>query len=266
MAFLGVVWTGGAVHIPAGGYLYAEHHNDLMMPADGITVEGWFYLDEYPAEGAFLAPLITKPGSYSIVLVDRPKFGLARVVDPGPYVQLNFWDHDSHAIDGRLFCGGFRGRSAWSIPDANPVPAGEWMHVAFEMRDRQGDALTSYYLNGGRLVGRGQWSHVGEWDAPLYVGGMPEPNPCFPWTQHVSWPGSVDAIRVSRGARYDQDLFVPERDLHVDEDTIALWRLDGLADAHADLSGNGHALVSGGSLPVSPRPKLATTWGMLRTP
>jgi hypothetical protein len=259
---IGASCAHAAVEIPAGGYLYADHHDELMMTPDGITVEGWFYLDEYPPEGEFLAPLILKPGSYAIFLADRVKF--ARLVDPGPYVQLDFWDYLGAPVPGRFGCSGYHEGTMWLNPDTNRIPSGEWMHVAFEMRDRDGDILFSKYLNGRRMQGRRWVSFVGESDAPFYIGGVPRPHACSYRPRYASWPGAVDAVRVSRGVRYDRDAFAPEPDLRVDESTIALWRLDGPAAAYEDLSGNGHTLASGGTLPVLPKPKLATTWGALK--
>jgi hypothetical protein len=174
-AFLFAAAANAAIQIPEGGYLAAEHHDDLVMTPDGITVEGWFYLDEYPAAGELYAPLIMKPASYAIVLVDRPKVGIARVVAPGPYVQLMFYDMDSQIVDGLLFCGAFGGRSSMGIPDANPLPAAEWMHVAFEMLDLKDGGMLSYYLNGKR-VGKLAESLVGGADAGFYIGGVPTPN------------------------------------------------------------------------------------------
>jgi hypothetical protein len=257
--------ASAAIQIPEGGYLAAEHHDDLVMAPDGITIEGWFYLDEYPAEGPLFAPLVVKPGSYAIALVDRPKIGMARVIDPGPYVQLQFYDHRSDIPDAWMLCDGVVGRSATAIPDTNPVPAAEWMHVAFEMVDFDDGGALSYYLNGVRL-GEKPESWVDESRAPFCIGGVPIAGPCLLGLQPRSWPGKIDAVRVSRGVRYGADVFAPERDLRVDRDTIALWAFDGPAATYEDLSGNGHTLSAVGSLRVSPQSKLATTWAALRLP
>lgn len=239
-------------------------HTGLVMSGEGITVEGWFYLDEYPAEGTLFAPLIMKPASYAIVLTDRPKLGIARLVDPGPYVQLKYYDYGSHVFDGALFCDTFAGRSVLALPDKTPIPTAEWMHVAFELRDEGDGAMLSYFLNGMRLGKLGE-SWVGESDAPFFIGGVPAWSPCLDLPPR-SWPGKVDAVRVSRGVRYDTDVFVPERELRVDKDTIALWNFDGPAATYEDQAGNGHTLSPTGSLSVSARGKLATAWAVLRTP
>ena len=140
IVFLAAVWTGAAVHIPTGGYLYADHHDDLMMTPDGITVEGWFYLDAYPPEGTFRASLIAKPGSYAIDLAERPRRGRARVVDLGPFVELEFWDIETtRVVGGQRFGVMFHGRGV--LPD--PVSAAKWMHVALEMRDPPGKIYDS---------------------------------------------------------------------------------------------------------------------------
>jgi hypothetical protein len=268
IAFLGAVWTGAAVQIPQGGYLYADHHDDLMMPADGITVEGWFHLDAYPPEGVLRVPLVMKPASYAIVLIDRPKvfFLNPDSVDVGPFVQLRFSDYSSKAVNKSLRCDTIDRDSKKRWPDANPIPAREWMHVAFEMRDEGARHMFAYYLNGERL-GRIGNSFVGGVDAPLYIGGAPASSPCAELgVRYTSWPGSVAIVRVSRGIRYDRRLFFPEWDLPVDDDTVALWRLFASAGTYQDLSGNGHTLFTANPLPVSPTSKLATTWGRLRTP
>ena len=79
--------------------------------------------------------------------------------------------------------------------------------------------------------------------------------------------GHVDEVRASRGFRYGTEWgnrIQPERKFKADGKMIALWRFEERADLYRDSSGNGYTLFPGGSLSVSPRGKLTTTWGALK--
>ena len=108
--------------------------------------------------------------------------------------------------------------------------------------------------------------------APFLIGGTPIVNFAegAQWGRlYESMHGYIDEVRVSRGFRYGTVLgnrIQPKRKFRTDRKTIALWRFDEGPDArlYRDFSGNGYALIPGGSLSVSPRDKLTTTWGALK--
>ena len=85
--------------------------------------------------------------------------------------------------------------------------------------------------------------------------------------RYESMEGHVDEVRASRGFRYGTEWgnrIQPERKFKADGKMIALWRFEERSDLYRDSSGNGYTLFPGGSLSVSPRGKLTTTWGALK--
>ncbi len=259
--------SDAALQIAADGYLYAEHHADLVGIADGITVEGWFHLEEHPAEHDVM-PLFTKPGSYGVDLRGRP--GFPALGDVPPYVQLVAITYPpGDMLDGHVHCGLLAGHARREIPDPNPFVTGVWVHVALSLQPPP-NPNWALYLDGVLMSSPDVPEvDVGEWNSRFMVGGMGAAEaarwPCLPKENLDTWAGSIDTMRVSRGIRYrGAVLFAPERELRVDRTTVALWRFGGPAATYEDESGNGHTLFSAGTLPVSPAGKLGTTWAGLK--
>jgi eukaryotic-like serine/threonine-protein kinase len=140
----------------------------------------------------------------------------------GPQLHASLWGSSSSA--GMTVAG-----SDWSVV-AKSTPgldAGREVHVA----GVSADGRATFFLNGRLLATSGQRGR-GEPGAPQdggYLGGLPEVG---------FWRGRMSAVRVSQGARYTGD-FTPDRQLAVDPDTLALYRMDeGQGSVLQDASGN----------------------------
>ena len=114
---------------------------------------------------------------------------------------------------------------------------------------------------------------MGRTPAPFVIGGTPIVSfkVGAQWgAAYASMQGYVDAVRVSKGFRYDiQDIgqeIKPRRHFQPDAQTIALWRFEEGPGApfYRDSSRNDYTLFPGGSLSVHPRDKVATTWGRIK--
>ena len=263
-----------AIEMAQGGYLYAEHHEDLTNAEGGLTVEGWFYLNAFPEverrrEGEdrrrYLMPLLAKPGSYHIVL--EPTFS---DIEGDDEFEIDF---SLYGGDDTGLCALSRARTAFRVPNPNPLRAKEWTHVAFEVAELADSTRYNVYFQGERITSRTlvECSRVWAMESRFAVGGIDVDEFRLGWIprparlyETPSWDGSIESVRISRGLRYDQRLFAPDRDLRADADTLAHWRFDAPAPRYEDLSGNGHTLFSGGTLPVRTEDALTTTWGSLK--
>jgi serine/threonine protein kinase len=111
---------------------------------------------------------------------------------------------------------------------SNPIR--EWLHVAAVYGDRP-----QIYINGTAGIldeTPRQDSRLNPNPDCLLIGGTPQLRRLF--------QGSIRAIRVSRGARY-QDSFSPPEELLKDEQTLALYQFhEGNGTKLLDSSGNGH--------------------------
>ncbi len=248
----------GAVRIPADGYLYAEHSDDLADATDGLTIEAWFWLTRMPPRDTAW-PLIKKAGSYSMALASR---SVAPLVGCSEGVLFCAWyDSCGGALNGPLLCVGHPA-PAW--------PTNTWVHLAYQVQGNSDET----YVNGEQLYwGQGGGCGIGAAVSPLFVGGLAED---AEYQAPSSWEsprrtgrmeGWVDEVRISRGRRYQAGgKGQPIQGEGPDENTIAVWTFDEAPSQgpFPDKSGNGHALFGGGTLALRPNGNLAATWAHLK--
>jgi len=263
-----------AIEMAEGGYLYVDHHEDFTNAEGGLTVEGWFYLNAFPEverrRGGeefrmYAMPLLAKPGSYHIAL--EPTFS---DIEGDDDFEINFILYRG---DDTGQCARSRARTAFRVPNPNPLRTKEWTHVAFEAAEFADSTRYNVYFQGERIRSRALVECFRVWAmaSRFAVGGVDVDELRLGWIplparfyETPSWDGSIESVRISRGLRYDQRLFAPDRGLRADADTLAHWRFDAPAPRYEDLSGNGHTLFSGGTLPVRTEDALTTTWGSLK--
>ena len=154
------------------------------------------------------------------------------------------------------------------------------MHIAQQIKGVRSPAQKVYF-NGDLIssngVGGGDPEDARN-DLPLFVAGLsPE---AIDLTADLAWVGAerqdfgtvdgwIDEVRISKGWRYGAQGIAdlnPRQGRGPDDDTIALWTFDHepVRGRYEDESGNGHALFLGGSLAVSARGRLTTTWAQLK--
>ncbi len=258
---------GGVLRMSEGASLWAEADDAFHEIGElGLTIEGWFYLDELPDVGEVLT-FFTNPGKYTAGV------GIARFADgdewydPGEARAMgSFWTEQRWGSNFSLIMG--RG------VDRNP-PVRRWFHVALQFHaeppsvgwiymaenamDLRSAAEFPFELETGpgsfRLASPG--TEVGHFGFDVEAG-----------TRISGFRGLVDEVRVSNIARYVGRDAVRPRRLRLDRHTVALWRFDGRRP-FADSSPNGHDLIDDGQLAIEPlaveaRGKLATTWAQLR--
>jgi hypothetical protein len=270
---IGIGAAAGAAAQVIDGVLHMEEGASLLAPAhdvfstvgrDGLTVEGWFYLDALPDVGQVLT-FFTVPSKYSMGIgiaegEHRPDPGFdpakARVFGS---VRADDW--------GIAFSGVF------SLAGDRNVPVGEWFHVALQLHS--GPPGAASWCAHGRRVELDRFEGGGGIELPAGARDLRIATPA-PWlpqrdysvqnaTRVTAFEGLVDDIRVSDVLRYNRAGDIPPRRLGVDRNTVALWQFEG-ATPFRDASGNGHDLTPGGSAAVEPGEKPTTTWGRLKSP
>jgi len=236
-----------------GGFLRAEYDSTFEDYPEGVTVEGWFYFTDVPADDE-LWVLVMKPASYGLLLsgrltddgIDGEPPGTVRVHTVG-FVSDGFGVHSS-GIAPREF------------------PLRRWVHMAVAYRGAEPTRDWTY-------VDRRQWGRggggPGTAETPLLIGGTDldfhAPSYASLLSRVGSISGYVGSVRVSRGVRYTDKAIRPARALQADADTLALWILHDAAVAlYADKSGNGRPLRRRGALTVEAGGKATTVWGRLR--
>jgi len=118
---------------------------------------------------------------------------------------------------------------ALPYPYTDPVPQGEWMHLAFV---REGSALR-IYVNGTLAAEGNALTYTGPTPTEFHLGLFVNPVSGNEWGKFVA-----DEVRVSSVARYNAD-FVPAPVFAPDADTLSLWHFDEAAGtATADATGN----------------------------
>jgi len=232
----------GVLELKDGGYVFADYPEVFGgFDNDGITVELWFYLTDYP-----------KDHKEEWILIDKPQSYLIRVVGKRPQLpsevicELEYWTYF-----GENGMGG-------SCATLNKDKINNWVHFAF-MMSGTGPVAQSASLN-GNIVGSGGCDSINGFVAssdPLFIGGR---------EGRTSIKGRIDEVRISKGWLYSQGI-KPERRFEVDQKTIALWHFDEGPGAHSykDSSGNGYTLYAGGTLPVDIKGKSTTTWGTIKS-
>ena len=257
-----------------GGYAYADYPGVFDdVEGGGITVEAWIYLTGKPEDGDNELSTVgqwiifAKPGSYyvSISGMHVPQRG---AILPEGSTWLNFgigvqpdalgwtWDARGESIPPELY------------------PHSRWVHIAYQIVENNDDAHAYHYFERVLISQLGPVEPMGRTLAPFLIGGTP----IVDFTEGSEWGrlyesmrGYVDEVRVSKGFRYGTERgnrIHPKRKFRADGKTIALWQFEEGPGAplYRDSSGNGFALLPGGSLSVNTRGKLTTTWGALRRP
>ena len=239
----------GVLHMEEGASLFAPADDAFnVVGRDGLTIEGWFYLEDLPDVGQ-VQTFFSLPTKYT--------FGIGVVQEEGQP------DPGFDPAKARLFGSvwaddwGMTFSSVFSVAGDRDVPIGEWFHVALQLH-AEAPGVASYYANGRRRV----------LDRPEGGGGIVLPTAARAlriasparWLpqrdfrlEHgpriTAFEGLVDDIRVSDVLRYNRADDIPPRRLGVDRNTLALWQFEG-ATPFRDASGNGHDLTPGGSAAV----------------
>jgi len=260
--------AGRALRMSEGATLSTEADGAFHDIGDeGLTIEGWFYLDELPDVGEALT-FFTNPGKYTAGV------GIARFADNDEWYDPevaramgSFWTEQRWGSRFDLIMG----RGA----DRNP-PVREWFHVAMQFH-AEPPTLGWLYFHQGALDPPGNEDFpfalaAGAGALRIASAGTEVGNFGFDveaGTRISGFRGLVDEVRVSNIARYDGRDAVRPRHFRRDRHTVALWTFDGRRP-FADSSGNGHDLFDDGKITVAPLGadaggKLATTWARLRT-
>lgn len=133
-----------------------------------------------------------------------------------------------------------------AYPYTDPVPQGEWMHLALV----RGGSTLRIFVNGSLAAEGGALTYTGPEPSEFHLGLFVNPVSGNEWGRFV-----VDEVRVSSVARYAAD-FVPEIVFQPDSDTLSLWHFDEAAGAAtADASGTAPdgALAAGAMRVVADR-------------
>ena len=235
------------------GYVFGDYQNVFnAYTPDGITIEGWFYLNELPKSWTDRWVLIYREGEYDVI---------ARGPDPT-------WDGD---VDGLLaFSFSSQGGRITGAISSEEQPLKRWLHFAYLVRGT-GPIYSAFYIDGvNDIHAEGKGGNGPKiYGCPFYVGGVGVPRIS---SEYSSLRGYIDEIRISKGWRYDVidgiSKIDPPRRFQVDEKTLALWHFDEGSNSkeYMDSSGNGYTLYAGGSLSVESKSKITSTWGMIRNP
>lgn len=251
------------------GYAYADYPGVFdSTDGEGITVEAWIYLTDFPKEdnpheGGWV--FIAKPGSYiySCYGEDLGDWNEKRRPEGRILAQFGIWKHSIHRGLGVRQSVGFEYHP-------HDFPLERWVHIAFQIVTNEVETHWIPFFD-RRLMPRSHWkTTMGRMNAPILIGGATviTDKTLQQWGHfYESMHGFIDEVRVSRGFRYpEQENINPRRRFDPDGRTIALWRFDEGTGAplYRDSSGNGYTLLPGGSLAVNEQGKLATTWGDLK--
>lgn len=179
----------------------------LRLVGTPYTLEAWVYVADYTDQvnTAILARRIASEGIK--FLVDGRHGG------DRPGGTLVHWTNP----DG-----------AQNVGSDDPVPVQQWVHVA---ATHDPVAQTSVVWIDGVLQGSGPQLPFGDVASDLHIGAD---------IIGAHWDGMIAEVRISDTIRYTEP-FTPTVGMASDENTVALWRLDGAhGETVPDLSGNGH--------------------------
>ncbi len=247
------------LRLPQDGELFSPIDSVFRTVGDeGLTIEGWFWLDEMPDEDHIMT-LFEAAGAYSLA------FGFARLAeDRGAWFQPG-----TPIVFGDVTTDG-----GWGIgfaTRADNIRMEQWFHVALQFH-AEAPGVASYYVHGSRRVfdaaaddampygfdpGRGLQIGDSAFKRPNQKYGVRHD------TRSTEWLGAVDSIRVSNVVRYEANGEIGDREFRTDGRTVALWTFDD-RNPFADASGNGRHLQPDGVLGVEPRAKLTATWGAIK--
>ncbi|MEO2004794.1 MAG: hypothetical protein ABGY41_11915, partial [Candidatus Poribacteria bacterium] len=243
---------------------------------EGLTVEGWFYLDSLPDVGQ-VQTFFTNWRKYTVGVGTARSAPDDEWYDPTEARAFGSMWWEGATGTGRTFT------SVMGYGDDRVPPVGEWFHVALQFH-AQPPFIASRYLNKVAtnmepgLRGPDIPVVMDTGNGPLYI-ATAQPNygsrvgfRVVAHTEISNFRGLVDDFRVSSVVRYEGSDAVRPRHFVPDADTLALWTFDG-AQPLADVSGNDRDLIQDGDISieslavvaVEPAGKLATTWAKIRS-
>ena len=264
----------GAAAQEAGDALRMSDGASLSTQADaafhdigteGLTIEGWFYLDELPEVGE-VQTFFSNPSKYALGMGIAKGDGDDEWYDPNEvraFGSLSSEQGWGSRIKGTMGEGDHR----------NP-PIKKWFHVAWQFHAEPPEVGWFYVHKQPIPLGRDErfpWA-LPAGDGALSIATAKLGQHGFgvePDTDISVFRGLVDEVRVSSIARYDGRDAVRPRHFRPDRHTVALWTFDG-DRPYADSSGAGHHLTHTGTITVEPlavdgRGRLATTWAQIRS-
>jgi hypothetical protein len=269
-SFDAMAQVGGVLRMSEGATLSTEVDDVFHdIGEQGLTIEGWFYLDRLPEVGE-VQTFFSNPGKYALGI------GIARADHDG-FVD-EWYDPTEARAFGSVWTDVGKGGTSTSIlgdRDYRNAPVRQWFHVAYQFHAEPPSAGWRYAHKQGFPFGNEGWFPLALAAGPgaLHI-ATPEVEigghgfRVKPDTDITIFRGLVDEVRVSSVARYDGWGALRPRHFIPDEHTVALWTFDG-GRPFADKSGNGHNLLADGKIAIEPlavdaRGKLATTWAGLR--
>jgi hypothetical protein len=268
-----VAQVGGGVLRMSDGATLSTDVDDVFhdIGEEGLTIEGWFYLDRLPAVGE-VQTFFSNPGKYALGV------GIVEAdYDVPGWVDEHYDPRQAHAFSSvRSEQGqGSRGYGIMGDRDDRNPPVRGWFHVAWQFHADPPVAGWQYTHKQAFAIGREDWF---PFKLPVGAGALYIATPeveiggkgfaVDPDADITIFKGLVDEVRVSSIARYEGRDAVRPRHFTPDAHTIALWTFDG-GRPFADKSGNGHDLIHDGAITIAPLAvdaggNLATTWAGLR--
>ncbi|MEE2855888.1 MAG: LamG-like jellyroll fold domain-containing protein [Planctomycetota bacterium] len=179
---------GGHLVLTGGGDCIKLNSSQVPLAQGAFTVEGWVQAADYSGRRPFITK--TEGSEYGIFLSDGV---------PSFMVHL---DGKYHVVEA----------------EGVHLQSDRWHHVAGVYDGGQlriyldGNLVGSRSASGQRTLNR----------LPLVVGGDPDKN----GNAVDTLQGTIDGVRLSRGALYTQESFTPAVDFPADADTVALLTLD----------------------------------------
>lgn len=244
-------WEFDALPQTVGLYEFDEGTGEVVGDASGNGNEARVFGAEWVAVERTSSPSLPEivlefDGRNDAVVVDDLRFPDGEPLTVEAYVRPEATGPPQWIVCNAEQCGFGIGMNAgrWQFvaygPDAPklevnadaPAEVGRRVHVAGVY-----DGLSLRLFVDG--VKQSEVTRVGplrQGDFPLVIGGNPTATGTI--VQHLR--GGVDAVRISRTHRYDDD-FVPPHTLTSDASTVALYECDDFgSDVLKDASGNGH--------------------------
>ncbi len=233
---------------------------------EGLTVEGWFWLDELPEVGE-VQTFFANPAKYALGVGIAEASRADEWYDPDEVRAFgSMWSEEGWGTTPKGIMGDSDHR--------NPV-VGEWFHVAWQFHPEPPDVAWWYAGKQAFPIGLGM-DNLFPWTLPAGDGALYVATPYAGQhgfavkadTDISIFRGLVDEVRVSSIARYEGRDADRPRELTSDPHTIALWTFDG-ARPFSDKSGNGRHLIAEGAAVIEPlavdaRSKAPITWGALK--
>jgi len=250
--------AGGGMLLLDGERAYAmvPPHNVLLRDYhEGISIDGWLYLEEYPEKDEAWM-LLHKPGAFQIALL--------------------------HSSPGNVF---FKLAAAWKTQKGGH---GSGIGIQFQVPLRQW-----LYFYG--IIGKQKLKEFtildGVPDEPLIIGRKLAESDLFedPFIpmklEYHSFHGAIDELRISNVARggvgdmqiylgtgmdAPQNVSIPKRRFRLDEHTVALWHFNDKRTVFSDASQNALTMFAKQGafnpiiFPVPPKGKVAATWGRIK--